>query len=62
MIYEAGEDFPVGGSRTVREGDDVTIVAAGITLHEALDAAESVSPARRTTSITTGPGSPISGL
>jgi transketolase len=42
VIYEAGEDFPVGGSRTVREGDDVTIVAAGITLHEALDAAETL--------------------
>jgi transketolase len=42
VIYEAGEDFPVGGSRTLREGDDVTIVAAGITLHEALEAAETL--------------------
>src|SRR5215217_4508159 len=40
VIYEPGEDFPVGGSRVVREGDDVTIVAAGVTLHEALAAAE----------------------
>jgi transketolase len=42
VIYEDGEDFPVGGSRTLREGDDVTIVAAGITLHEALEAAETL--------------------
>ncbi|HEY2940519.1 MAG TPA: transketolase [Gaiellaceae bacterium] len=40
VIYEAGEEFPVGGSRVLREGDDVAIVAAGITLHEALKAAE----------------------
>jgi transketolase len=42
LVYEAGEDFPLGGSRTLREGDDVTIVAAGITLHEALEAAETL--------------------
>ncbi len=42
VIYDAGEDFPVGGSKTVRstDDDDVTIVAAGITLHEALAAAD----------------------
>jgi transketolase len=43
VIYEPGEDFPVGGSRTLRDGDDVTIVAAGITLHEALDAADALA-------------------
>ncbi|MEX0674721.1 MAG: transketolase, partial [Gaiellaceae bacterium] len=43
VIYEAGEDFPVGGSRTLREGDDVTIVAAGITVHEALAAADALA-------------------
>jgi transketolase len=42
VIYEPGDEFPVGGSRTLREGDDVTIVAAGITLHEALAAAETL--------------------
>jgi transketolase len=40
VIYRAGEDFPIGGSRVLRDGDDVAIVAAGITLHEALDAAD----------------------
>jgi transketolase len=40
VVYEADEDFPVGGSRVLREGDDVAIVAAGITLHEALKAAD----------------------
>jgi transketolase len=43
VLYEAGEDFPIGGSKVVREGDDVTIVGAGITLHEALKAADTLS-------------------
>jgi transketolase len=43
VIYGAAEQFPVGGSKTVRDGDDVTIVAAGITLHEALRAAETLA-------------------
>jgi transketolase len=43
VIYGAGDDFPIGGSRVVREGDDVAIVAAGITLHEALKAADSLA-------------------
>jgi transketolase len=42
VIYGPDEEFPVGGSKTVREGDDVTIVAAGITLHEALEAADTL--------------------
>ena len=40
VIYEADEEFPIGGSRVLRDGDDVTIVGAGITLHEALKAAD----------------------
>jgi transketolase len=40
VIYGPDEEFPIGGSKTIREGDDVTIVAAGITVHEALSAAE----------------------
>jgi transketolase len=45
VIYEAGEDFPVGGSRVVRatDEDDLTIAAAGITVHEALAAAQTLS-------------------
>jgi transketolase len=41
VLYEAGEAFPVGGSRTLRSTrqDDVALVAAGITVHEALQAA-----------------------
>jgi transketolase len=42
VIYGPDEEFPVGGSKTVRDGDDVAIVAAGITLHEALEAAETL--------------------
>jgi transketolase len=40
VLYGADEEFQIGGSKTVLEGDDVTIVSAGITLHEALAAAE----------------------
>jgi transketolase len=42
VIYQPGEEFPVGGSRTLRSSnaDQVTIVAAGITVHEALTAAD----------------------
>jgi transketolase len=45
VIYDADEDFPVGGSKVVRSSvdDEVTIVAAGITLHEALEAADELA-------------------
>jgi transketolase len=41
VIYAPSEKFPVGGSKVVRSGheDEVAIVGAGITLHEALKAA-----------------------
>ncbi|GAA4883544.1 transketolase [Saccharopolyspora cebuensis] len=38
-------DFRIGGSRTLREGDDITLIGAGVTLHEALRAAEQLSVA-----------------
>jgi transketolase len=42
VIYGPDEEFEVGGSRVIRssEDDDVTIVGTGITVHEALQAAE----------------------
>jgi transketolase len=45
VIYGPGESFEIGGSRTVRSGDAdrVTLIAAGITLHEALAAAEELA-------------------
>ncbi len=43
VIYDADEDFEIGASRTLREGDDVALVAAGITLHEALKAADALA-------------------
>ncbi len=41
MLYGPGEAFPIGGSKVVRQSpkDAVTVIAAGITLHEALKAA-----------------------
>jgi transketolase len=45
VIYEPDEEFPIGGAKVVRssEDDDVTVVAAGITLHEALKAADTLA-------------------
>jgi len=40
VVYGPDEEFEVGGSRVLREGDDVTLVGGGVTLHEALRAAE----------------------
>lgn len=40
VLYPAGEAFPIGGSKTLRSSakDRATIVAAGVTVHEALEA------------------------
>jgi transketolase len=43
VLYEPDEGFPIGSSKVVRDGDDVTIVGAGITLHEALKAADTLA-------------------
>jgi len=40
VLYGEDEAFPIGGSKTVREGSDATLVGAGITLHESLKAAD----------------------
>jgi len=43
LIYDKGESFPIGGSKVVRGGsnkDRAAIIAAGITLHEALKAVD----------------------
>ena len=47
VIYDAGEDFPIGGAKVARssESDDVALIGAGITLHEALKAAEALGEA-----------------
>jgi transketolase len=44
-IYGPDEQFEVGGSRVLRSTDDdqVTLVGAGVTLHEALKAADELS-------------------
>ncbi|MFG1945175.1 transketolase [Nonomuraea sp. NPDC048826] len=45
VIHQSGERFPVGGSCVLRRSpsDRATIVAAGITVHEALAAAETLA-------------------
>ena len=41
-LYQEGDAFTIGGSRTLRhsDGDRVTLVGAGMTLHQALKAAD----------------------
>ncbi len=45
VLYEPGEAFHIGGSRVIRRTDDdaVTLIGAGITLHEALEAADTLA-------------------
>lgn len=45
VIYGNDETFPIGGAKVVRQaaGDKVTVVAAGVTLHEARKAADALA-------------------
>ncbi|MGW7066745.1 transketolase [Streptomyces sp. NPDC054855] len=47
VLYADDESFPVGGSKTLRSGDDdqVTLIGAGVTLHECLAAADDLAAA-----------------
>lgn len=45
VIYSEGEQFPVGGSKTLQEGTDATIVACGLLVFEALQAADMAAEA-----------------
>lgn len=40
VLYGSDETFPIGGSKVLRSGDRVTIVGTGVTVHQALAAAE----------------------
>jgi transketolase len=42
VLYGAAETFPIGGSKVLRQADDdqVTLIGAGVTLHECLAAAD----------------------
>ena len=42
VIYNNDEQFPIGGAKVLREGDKATVVAAGVTLFEALKAADAL--------------------
>ena len=45
VLYDAAETFPVGGSKVLREtdADQVTLIGAGVTLHECLAAADELA-------------------
>jgi transketolase len=44
VLYNNDESFPIGGAKVLRQapGDKVTVVGAGVTLHEALKAADAL--------------------
>ena len=46
VVYEPGETFEIGGSRVLRQSDDdaITVFAGGITVPEALTAADQLAP------------------
>jgi transketolase len=45
VLYDNGEDFPVGGAKVLRQSgeDQVALIGAGVTLHECLKAAETLA-------------------
>ena len=45
VLYQAGESFPVGGSKVLRaaSGDEVTLIGAGVTVHQCLRAADDLA-------------------
>ena len=45
VLYDPSEQFPIGGAKVLRQsaGDKVTVVAAGVTLFEALKAADALA-------------------
>jgi len=53
VLYEPGEAFHIGGSRVIRRTDDdaVTLIGGGITLHEALEAADTLATEGITTRV-----------
>ena len=48
VLYETGEKFPIGGSKVLRSSPDdaVTLIGAGVTLHECLAAADAAGRRR----------------
>ena len=47
LLYQPNDSFPIGGSKTLRSSDNdrVTLVGAGVTVYEALKAADELSQA-----------------
>jgi transketolase len=45
VLYDPAETFPVGGSKVLRQtdADQVTLIGAGVTLHECLAAADALA-------------------
>ena len=45
VLYQVGEAFPVGGSKVLRAGpgDEVTLIGAGVTVHQCLRAADELA-------------------
>ncbi|MEU0154051.1 transketolase [Micromonospora fulviviridis] len=43
VLYDNGDDFPIGGSKVLRDGSDVALIGAGVTVHNCLAAADELA-------------------
>ncbi|MFE9203595.1 transketolase [Micromonospora sp. NPDC007230] len=43
VLYDNGDEFPIGGSKLLRPGDDVALIGAGVTVHNCLAAADELA-------------------
>ncbi|MFC4149637.1 transketolase [Micromonospora mangrovi] len=43
VLYDNDESFPIGGSKVLREGDDIALIGAGVTVHNCLAAADELA-------------------
>ncbi|MET8908709.1 transketolase [Micromonospora sp. NPDC004551] len=43
VLYDNGDAFPIGGSKVLREGTDVALIGAGVTVHNCLTAADDLA-------------------
>jgi transketolase len=43
VLYDNGEEFPIGGSKVLRDGGDVALIGAGVTVHNCLAAADELA-------------------
>jgi transketolase len=59
LLYKPEETFEAGGYKVLREGKDVTLVAAGYMVHECLRAADELAKGGKSATVIDGYGLPL---